>query len=131
MIRPRVRDIEESRRDLLNHMRELDYPHTEAHEKIIDYSFVVTCEADGEIAGFFWCYAVADDETTWSVHALVTPKHQRRFFSRRLMNTLFGVAWTSGADRILVENTQTDMLLRMGGYQLDDGAALDLPHEWR
>jgi len=131
VIRPRVREIEESRCDLLYYMRRFDYPHADAHEEIIDYSFVVTCEADDEIAGFFWCYAVADDETTWSAHALVVPEYQGRFFSKRLMNTLFSVAWTSGADRILVENTQTDMLLRMGGYRLDDGAVLDLPHQWR
>ncbi len=131
MIRPRVRDIDETKRELLDAMRRFDYPHTDAHEKILDYAFVVPCEADGVTAGFFWCYAVAEDEATWTAHALVFPDYQRRFFSRRLMNTLFGVAWTAGADRILVENTQTVMLLRMGGYERDDGAVLDLPHEWR
>lgn len=117
---------------LLEHMREYDYPYTEAHEELIDYSFVVTCVDGDEVAGFFWCYSLSGDEATWTAHALVVPQYQRRFFSRRMMNILFGIAWACGADRILVENTQTDMLLRMGGYAAnDDGALLDLPHQWR
>lgn len=131
MVRPRVYDAKLSQDVLLDHMRAFEYPHLEAHEKIIDYAFVVTCEVEGSIAGFLWCYAVQGDQSTWTAHALVLPDYQRRFFSKRLMNVLFGVAWVSGADKILVENSHTELLLRMGGYMTDDGAALDLPHQWR
>jgi len=111
-------------------MERYDYPYLEEHRRIIDYAFVVTCEVNDKIAGFFWCYAVEGDEATWTAHTLILPDYQRRFFSRRLMNSLFSVAWVSGVDRILVENSQTEMLLRMGGHMTDDGAVLDLPHKW-
>jgi GNAT superfamily N-acetyltransferase len=91
---------------------------------------VFTCEVKDKIAGFIWCYGLDGDETTWAIHAMVLPDYQKRFFTRRLVNTLFSVAWVSGVDRVLVENSQTEMLLRVGGYMTDDGAALDLPHKW-
>ena len=131
MIRPRIHDAELSQQVLLDHMRQFDYPYLEAHEAIISHAFVVTCEARDGIAGFLWCYADEKDETTWIAHALILPDYQKRFFSRRLMNSLFAVAWVSGVNRILVENSQTEMLLRMGGYMTNDGAVLDLPHQWR
>tara|TARA_R100000329_G_scaffold81655_1_gene69621 strand:+ start:852 stop:1217 length:366 start_codon:yes stop_codon:yes gene_type:complete len=115
---------------LLDYMERYNYPYLEAHSRIIDYAFVVTCEVKDKIAGFFWCYAVEDEETTWTAHALILPDYQRRFFSRRLMNALFSVAWVSGVNKLIVENSQTDLLLRMGGYMTEDGAALDLPHKW-
>jgi GNAT superfamily N-acetyltransferase len=130
VIRPRVHDAKLSQDALLDYMRHTNYPYLEAHERIIDYAFVFTCEVKDKIAGFIWCYALDEDETTWAVHAMVLPDYQKRFFSRRLVNTLLGVAWVSGVDRVLVENSQTEMLLRVGGYMTDDGAMLDLPHKW-
>lgn len=130
MIRPRIHDAKLSQDALLDHMRMLDYPYLEAHEKIIDYAFVVTCESKGKIAGFLWCYALEEDQSVWTAHAMILPDYQKRFFSKRLMNALFSVAWVSGVDKILVENSHTEMLLRMGGYMTDDGAVLDLPHKW-
>ena len=131
MVRPRVYDAKLSQDVLLDYMRAFEYPHLEAHKKIIDYAFVVTCEVKGSIAGFFWCYCLEEDRGIWAAHALVLPDYQKRFFSRRLMNTLFALAWCSGADKILVENHHTEMLLRMGGDMTDCGAMLDLPHQWR
>lgn len=130
MIRPRIHDAKLSQDALLGCMQQYDYPYLKEHRRIIDHAFVVTCEVKDKIAGFFWCYAVEGDEATWTAHTLILPDYQKRFFNRRLMNSLFSVAWVSGVDRILVENSQTDMLLRMGGYMTDDGAVLDLPHKW-
>lgn len=130
MIRPRIYDAKLSQDALLGCMQQYDYPYLKEHRRIIDHAFVVTCEVKDKIAGFFWCYAVEGDEATWTAHTLILPDYQKRFFNRRLMNSLFSVAWVSGVDRILVENSQTDMLLRMGGYMTDDGAVLDLPHKW-
>lgn len=130
MIRPRIYDAKLSQDALLDYMQRYDYPYLKEHRRIIDHAFVVTCEVKDKIAGFFWCYAVEGDEATWTAHTLILPDYQKRFFNRRLMNSLFSVAWVSGVDRILVENSQTDMLLRMGGYMTDDGAVLDLPHKW-
>ncbi len=130
MIRPRIHDAKLSQDALLDYMQRYDYPYLKEHRRIIDHAFVVTCEVKDKIAGFFWCYAVEGDEATWTAHTLILPDYQKRFFNRRLMNSLFSVAWVSGVDRILVENSQTDMLLRMGGYMTDDGAVLDLPHKW-
>lgn len=130
MIRPRIHDAQLSQDVLLDYMQRYDYPYLKEHRPIIENAFVVTCEVKDKIAGFFWCYAIENDEATWTAHTLILPDYQKRFFSRRIMNTLFGVAWVSGVDRILVENSQTDLLLRMGGYMTDDGAVLDLPHKW-
>ena len=130
MIRPRIHDAKLSQDALLDYMQRYDYPYLKEHRRIIDHAFVVTCEVKDKIAGFFWCYAVEGDEATWTAHTLILPDYQKRFFNRRLMNSLFSVAWVSGVDRILVENSQTVMLLRMGGYMTDDGAVLDLPHRW-
>tara|TARA_E500000318_G_scaffold44394_1_gene42002 strand:- start:225 stop:620 length:396 start_codon:yes stop_codon:yes gene_type:complete len=130
VIRPRIHDAKLSQDALLDYMQRYDYPYLKEHRRIIDHAFVVTCEVKDKIAGFFWCYAVEGDEATWTAHTLILPDYQKRFFNRRLMNSLFSVAWVSGVDRILVENSQTDMLLRMGGYMTDDGAVLDLPHKW-
>lgn len=130
MIRPRIHDAKLSQDALLDYMQRYDYPYLKEHRRIIDHAFVVTCEVKDKIAGFFWCYAVEGNEATWTAHTLILPDYQKRFFNRRLMNSLFSVAWVSGVDRILVENSQTDMLLRMGGYMTDDGAVLDLPHKW-
>ncbi len=130
MIRPRIHDAKLSQDALLDYMQRYDYPYLKEHRRIIDHAFVVTCEVKDKIAGFFWCYAVEGDEATWTAHTLILPDYQKRFFNRRLMNSLFSIAWVSGVDRILVENSQTDMLLRMGGYMTDDGAVLDLPHKW-
>ena len=130
VIRPRIHDAKLSQDALLDYMQRYDYPYLKEHRRIIDHAFVVTCEVKDKIAGFFWCYAVEGNEATWTAHTLILPDYQKRFFNRRLMNSLFSVAWVSGVDRILVENSQTDMLLRMGGYMTDDGAVLDLPHKW-
>lgn len=130
MIRPRVHDAELSQAALLDYMRGTDYPYMQWHEPIIDYAFVFTCEAGDEVAGFIWCYVLEEDETAWTVHALVRPEYQKRFFSRRLVNTLLATAWVSGIDRVIVENSQTELLLRIGGYETEDGAELKLPHKW-
>lgn len=111
-------------------MRLYNYPYIEQHEPIINYAFVVTCEAKDDIAGFLWCYVHEDDDTKWSCHALVAPKYQKRFFTRRLMNALFGVAWATGVDSLYSEASNTELLLRMGGHMTDDGAVINLPHKW-
>lgn len=130
MIRPRIHEAKLSQQTLLDYMHHYEYPHLENHRRVIDYAFVVTCEAGDEIAGFMWCYLLDDDETRWSCHTMVTPKYQKRFFTRRLMNTVFSVAWVSGVNTLVVENSHQELLLRMGGRMTDDGAELDLPHKW-
>jgi len=131
VIRPRVHDAQLSQNVLLDYMERYDYPFLEEHRNIIDYAFVVTCETKDKIAGFLWCYVLNEDPSTWTAHALVVPDYQKRFFTRRLMNVLFGLAWVSGVNKLMVENSQTELLLRMGGRMEDESAVLDLPHIWR
>lgn len=130
MIRPRVHDAQLSQAALLDCMRDSDYPFLSWHEPIIDYAFVFTCEAGDEVAGFIWCYVLAEDDTAWTVHALVKPEYQKRFFSRRLVNAMLATAWVSGIDRVIVEDSHAEMLMRVGGYETDDGMELKLPHKW-
>ena len=117
MIRPRVHDAQLSQAALLDCMRDSDYPFLDWHEPIIDYAFVFTCEAGDKVAGFIWCYVLAEDDTAC-------------FFSRRLVNAMLATAWVSGIDRVIVEDSHTEMLMRVGGCETDDGAELKLPHKW-
>ena len=130
MIRPRVHDAKLSQQTLLDYMREYKYPYLDNHAESIEYAFVFTCEHKDEIAGFIWCYLHDDDGTEWTCHVLAVPKYQKRFFNRRMVNTALSVAWASGVDRIIVENSQMDLLLRVGGEMRDGQAVLELPHKW-
>jgi hypothetical protein len=134
MLRPVIEEQTEAREHLLGAMIETAYPYQSHHHKMLDNAFVVTIvdtRNDAE-AGYFWFYALAEAETRYSIHLLVLPNHKKRFFSRTLINTCLSLMWVLGCNNVSVENSNTDLLLRIGGELNDDGeAVLSLPHEWR
>ena len=134
MLRPVIDDQENAREMLSDIMEETAYPHRHAHDKIMHHAFIISIvdtESD-TLAGCCWFYCLADDETRYSLHLIVLPNYKKRFFSRKIVNSTLNLMWVLGCDTVCVENSNQELLLRVGGYMNeDDEALLDLPHEWR
>lgn len=134
MLRPVIDPPEEAREALLDVMEETCYPYTAKHIPIIENAFVVSIidEERNVLAGYMWFYRLEEDEQRFSLHLVVLPEYRKRFFSRTLVNSILSLIWVLGCDTLVVENTNKDMLVRIGGYMnSDDEAELPLPHEWR
>lgn len=134
MLRPVIDDQDTARENLAEVMEETAYPHRHNHYKILDYAFVVAImdTEKNTLAGYFWFYRLEEDETSYPIHLLVLPGHKKRFFSRTLVNSCFALMWILGCNRVVAENANQDLLLRVGGYMNEeDEAIVLLPHEWR
>ncbi len=134
VLRPVIDEQPDARWLLWETMEETSYPYRHYHDEIMDHAFVLSIvdTETSELAGYFWFYRLADNETEYSIHLLVLPGHKKRFFSRTLVNACLNLMWVLGCDTVIAENANHELLLRVGGYMNDeDEAVLTLPHEWR
>lgn len=131
MIRPHMCYGDDSADRLYDSMVDLDYPHIDDHELLLDRAVIFHCMNEDATAGYFWFYQLEDAPAKFVMHALVMPEYQSRFFSRTLLTTVYNSLWTLGVDCIVVEDDCSDLLVRMGGYETNLGAELDLPFKWR
>jgi hypothetical protein len=124
----------EARESLDEIMEETQYPHRHAHRDIIDSAFIlsiVDTESD-VLAGYCWFYRLEENIERYSLHLLVLPNYRKRFFSRTIVNSVLNLMWVLGCNTVVVENTNQELLLRVGGYMNEeDEVLLQLPHEWR
>ena len=134
MLRPVIDEQPEAREELDEVMEETQYPHRHNHRKILDNAFIISIvDTEKEVlAGYCWFYRLADNEDQYSLHLMVMPNYQKRFFSRTIVNSVLNLMWVFGCDTVVVENSNQELLLRVGGcVNEEDEAILHLPHEWR
>jgi len=134
VLRPVIDEQPEARESLDEIMEETQYPHRHAHREILDSAFIlsiVDTESD-VLAGYCWFYRLEESIERYSLHLLVLPNYRKRFFSRTIVNSVLNLMWVLGCNTVVVENTNRELLLRVGGYMNEeDEAFLHLPHEWR
>lgn len=132
MIRPVYADQPASRDILYQAMVEYDYPYIDYHLEYMHTAIVFVCFSENEIAGYAWFFRLEEDVSIWSFHVLIKPEYRKKFFSRTFFQTLFGTAWSLGANQIMVEEGGPfDLFIRVGGTMCEDGAILSLPYDWR
>lgn len=128
MLRPIIKPQDEIVEDLWDAMMELEYPHRDDHELILDEALVFSCIAEnGDLAGYIWFYTLEEHPKHMTMHALVIPEYRKRFFSRRLLTSVFNTLWTLGIDTVVVEADSKELLMQLGGEETKLGVELKLP----
>ena len=131
LVTPILAEQDSSREALLSAMWKFHYPHAAAHEEIFHNATVFTCCHDDDLAGFIWFYRLLEDESIWSTHVLVVDNYQKRFWSRCLIDSIFGCVYCLGCRSVRVEGDSIDFAIRLGADLDGDRAHFQLPFIWR